>query len=438
MSAEVVVVGVNHRTAPVEVREQVAVSSEALDAAVREVQALPGVREAMVVATCNRVEVYALGDDPAAVVGAVRRWFASRGAGDGLLYEHARQDAVRHTFRVCASLDSLVVGEPQILGQVKEAYHAAQQAGGVAGGLTRLMAQAFRVAKRVRTETGLAAGQVSVASVAVDLARGIFGELEGRKVLVVGAGKMALGAARGLARHGASMAVANRSFPRAEALAAEHGATAHPLTDLPMLLQHSDVVVCSTASTRFVLTREDVAAAMKVRRGKSLFVIDITVPRNVDPRVGDLDNVYLYNVDDLEQIVADGARGRAGATREAEQLLEEELRAFVLAQRAATGAGPTIAALRRRFRETAQAELQRSLSGRLKHLTGDDTRALETMLDATVNKLLHHATVTLKKGAETGEGETLAASLREVFDLEVTAEGSPEAQAARAREEDAA
>jgi len=438
VSGEVVVVGVNHRTAPVEVREQVAVSSEDLDGVVRQVRALPGVREAMVVATCNRVEVYALGDDPGAVVGSVRGWFAARGAGDSLLYEHARQDAIRHTFRVCASLDSLVVGEPQILGQVKEAYHAAQQAGGIAGGLSRLMAQAFHVAKRVRTETGLAAGQVSVASVAVDLARGIFGELQGRKVLVVGAGKMALGAARGLARHGASMAIANRSYPRAEALAKEHHASAHPLTDLPMLLQHSDVVVCSTASTRFVLTRDDVAAAMKVRRGKSLFVIDITVPRNVDPRVGDLDNVYLYNVDDLEQIVAEGARGRAGATQEAERLLEDELVHFAAAQRAATGAGPTIAALRRRFRETAQAELERSLHGRLKHLGVDDRRALETMLDATVNKLLHHATVSLKKGAETGDGEALAASLREVFDLQGPQGERAGATGSETREDDAA
>jgi glutamyl-tRNA reductase len=340
---------------------------------------------------------------------------------------------VRHTFRVCASLDSLVVGEPQILGQVKEAYHAAQQAGGVAGGLTRLMGQAFHVAKRVRTETGLATGQVSVASVAVDLARGIFSELQGRKVLVVGAGKMALGAARGLARHGATMAIANRSYARAEALAAEHHASAHPLTDLPMLLQHSDVVVCSTASTRFVLTREDVAAAMKVRRGRSLFIIDITVPRNVDPRVGDLDNVYLYNVDDLEQIVSEGARGREGATRQAERLLEDELAQFTASQRAA-GAGPTIAALRKRFRETAQAELERSLHGKLKHLGPDDKRSLEAMLDATVNKLLHHVTVTLKKGAETGEGDALAASLREVFDLQVEGAQRPPG----VREEDAA
>ena len=416
MSGEVVVVGVNHRTAPVEVREQVAVSSESLDAVVREVRALPGVREAMVVATCNRVEVYALGDDAPAVVGAVRRWFAGRGAGDGLLYEHARQDAVRHTFRVCASLDSLVVGEPQILGQVKEAYHAAQQAGGVAGGLTRLMGQAFHVAKRVRTETGLATGQVSVASVAVDLARGIFSELQGRKVLVVGAGKMALGAARGLARHGATMAIANRSYARAEALAAEHHASAHPLTDLPMLLQHSDVVVCSTASTRFVLTREDVAAAMKVRRGRSLFIIDITVPRNVDPRVGDLDNVYLYNVDDLERIVAEGTSTRAAATAAAEKVLVEEFDAYQREQRVRTSA-PAITALRQRFKDAARAELERSLAKPLKHLGADERKSLEVMLDAMVNKLLHAPTIALRKQADTPEGARHEEALRALFDL---------------------
>lgn len=432
MTARFVVVGVNHRSAPIETRERVAVSSDALDDAVRSVKALPGVREAMMVATCNRVEVYASGDDLDAVSLAIRGYFDQRGAVP-YLYEHRGDAGIRHAFRVCASLDSLVPGDAQILGQVKEAYGVAQTAHAAGQVLGRVMPRAFHAARRVRAETSIGQGQVSIASVAVDLTRGIFGDLNGRQVVVLGAGKMALGAARSLARHGASLAIANRSYERAASLAKEHGASAHPLTDLAMLLQHSDVVVCSTASTRFVLTREDVAAAMKVRRGRSLFIIDITVPRNVDPRVGDLDNVYLYNVDDLEQIVSEGARGREGATRQAERLLEDELAQFTASQRAA-GAGPTIAALRKRFRETAQAELERSLHGKLKHLGPDDKRSLEAMLDATVNKLLHHVTVTLKKGAETGEGDALAASLREVFDLQVEGAQRPPG----VREEDAA
>lgn len=426
MSAPFLVVGVNHRAAPIETRERLAVAPETLDAVVREVRALPSVDEAFVLATCNRVEVYVAAADQRAASASLRGWFGTRAPVDAILYEHHDGEAVRHAFRVCASLDSLVVGEPQILGQVKEAFHVARTAGGVGGFLSRLMGRAFHAAKRVRSETAIASGQVSVASVAVDLARGIFGELQGRRVLVLGAGKMALGAARSLARHGASLAIANRSYERAASLAKEHGASAHPLTDLAMLLQHSDVVVCSTAATRFVLTRDDVASAMKGRRGRSLFLIDITVPRNVDPRVGDLDNVYLYNVDDLEQIVVDGAQRREGATREAERLLEEELRAFEAEQRVVEGPGPTIAALRQKFHATAQGELERSFGHRLKHLGADDRKAVEAMLDATLSKLLHHPTVRLKQGSASHDGAVERAALQRLFELDLEPPSRPQ------------
>ncbi|MBI5516545.1 MAG: glutamyl-tRNA reductase [Deltaproteobacteria bacterium] len=424
MSA-VVVVGMNHRSAPVALREQLAVPAEELDGAVRDLGALEGAREALLVATCNRVEAYAAGPDPDALARSLRSWLARR-AGAALetyLYEHRGEGAARHLFRVCASLDSIVVGEPQILGQVKEAHAAADEAGTLGGGLGRLVTRAFQVAKRVRTETGIAAGQVSVASVAVDLARGIFGELQNRRVLVVGAGKMALGAARGLQRHGALLAVCNRSYDRALKLAQEHGGTAHPLTDLSLLVQASDVVVCSTAATRFVLTREELQAAMKSRRGRALFLIDIAVPRNVDPRAGDLDSVYLYNVDDLEKIVGEGLEGRSVATAQAEAVVTEELRLWQREQQA-QGAVPTIAALRQRFRATAQAELERSLVGRLKHLGPEERRALEAMLDATMNKLLHAPTMALKAQSEGPEGGALATATRALFALDDAPEGA--------------
>jgi glutamyl-tRNA reductase len=280
------------------------------------------------------------------------------------------------------------------------------------------MARAFQAAKRVRSETGIAEGQVSVASVAADLARGIFGDLVGRKVLVVGAGKMALGAARTLARAGASLLIANRSFERAAALAHEHGATAHPLTDLGMLLQHVDVAVCSTGASGYLLTRHDVATAMKARRGRGLFLIDIAVPRNVEPAAGDLDSVFLYNVDDLERAVAEGGQGRAVAAAEAERVIAEELSAFRVEEQAQRSAGPTIVALRRRFQEAAAAEMERSLGGRLRHLPEGDREALAAMLDALTNKLLHAPTTALKDAAGSADGDEVLRAARSLFALD--------------------
>ncbi|MBK6530645.1 MAG: glutamyl-tRNA reductase [Deltaproteobacteria bacterium] len=418
MTEGVVVVGLNHRTAPVEARERLAVPPDGLEDAVRAVLALEGVREAVVVATCNRVELYAAGAEAESVAGELRRHMQARGGSGVTLYEHRGEAAVQHAFRVCASLDSLVVGEPQILGQVKEAVAAARSAGALRGRLGRVMARAFQTAKRVRTETGIAEGQVSVASVAVDLARGIFGDLMGRKVLVVGAGKMALGAARTLARAGASLLIANRSFDRAEALAREYGATAHPLTDLGMLLQHVDVAVCSTGASGYLLTRHDVATVMKARRGRGLFLIDIAVPRNVEPAAGDLDSVFLYNVDDLERAVAEGGHGRSVATIEAERVIAEELSAFRAEELAQRSAGPTIVALRRRFQEAAAAELERSLSGKLRHLPAGDRAAVEAMLDALTNKLLHAPTVALKSAAASSDGDDVMRAARSLFALD--------------------
>ncbi len=415
MSPHLVVIGVNHRTAPIETRERVAVSSDALEGEVRAVRSLTGVREAMMVATCNRVEVYATGDDADSVARAVRGYFEKRGAAP-YLYEHRDDAGVRHTFRVCASLDSMVPGDAQILGQVKEAFGIARDTGCAGPSLNKLLPRAFQAARRVRAETHIGHGQVSIASVAVDLARGIFGDLAGRQVVVLGAGKMALGSARSLVRHGAKLAVANRSYERAVALASEHGGVAHPLTDLPLLLQHGDVIVCSTGASNYVVGRDDVQRAMKGRRGRSLFLIDIAVPRNVDPRVGDLDNVYLYNIDDLERIVAEGSSHRAAATSAAERVLTEELDAYRTEQRA-RGAAPVITSLRQRFRDTARAELERSLARSLRHLGDDDRRALEVMLDAMVNKLLHAPTVALRKQADTPEGEQAEELLRTLFDL---------------------
>ena len=399
--------------------EQLAVPAEGLGEATAALAHLPNVTEAMMVATCNRIEVYAATDSPVQCAEAIRGFFEARAPGAGVancLYEHRDGAAVRHVFRVAASLDSMVVGEPQILGQVKEGFAAARSAGSLGPALSRMLPRAFQAAKRVRSETGIATGSVSVASVAVDLAKQIFGELKNRRVLLVGAGKMAFAAARSFVQNGAKLAVANRSYDRALELAKARGADAHPLDDLPLLLPNVDVVLCSTGATRFVITYDMVQAAMKARRGRSLFIIDIAVPRNVDPRVHTLDNVYVFDVDDLEREVGRALGGRGGALDAAEKILDEELRAFDAEQRAGSVV-PTVAALRERFRVMARAELERSLGGKLRHLGEDDRRALETMMDAMVNKLLHAPTAALRAQSATSEGAALAAIVRALFEL---------------------
>ncbi len=415
-----VVVGLSHRTAPVELRERLAVAPDVLGATAKELTMLPDVGEAMLVATCNRVEAYAASESAAKCAEALRAFFAKRapgGAVDGCLYEYSDDRAVRHVFRVAASLESMVVGEPQILGQVKEAFAAAESAGALGPLLKRAVPRAFAAAKRVRSETGLATGSVSVASVAVDLATQIFGSLAQRRVLLLGAGKMALGAARSLVQKGAKLSIANRSYERAAELARARGADAYPLEDLPLLLTAADVVLCSTGASRYVLTVDDVRAAMKVRRGRPLFIVDIAVPRNVDPRVNDLDAVYLYDVDDLELEVSRALSLRGGSLADAERIVEEELTAFERDRRASSGAGPTIAALREHFRAVARAELERSLGGKLKHLGPAERAALDAMVDAMVNKLLHAPSVALRGHASGEDGDAMAMVVRALFRL---------------------
>lgn len=428
MKASLLVVGLNHRTAPVELREQLAVSPGDLPLADASLKALPHVNEAMLVATCNRVEAYIATDEAAAAALSVREYFASRapGAGSGdTLYEHRNDAAIRHLFRVAASLDSMVIGEPQILGQVKEAFAAARVAGAVGPALSRTIDRAFSAAKRIRTETGIATGSVSMASVAVDLARQIFGDLENRRMLLLGAGKMAMGAVRALSQQGARLAIANRNYDHAVELAKAHGGDAHPLENLPLLLPNVDVVLCSTGASRFVLTLEMVQAAMKVRRGRSLFLIDISVPRNVDPQVHSLDNVYLFDVDDLEREVARALNGRGGALQRAESILEEEIHAYENERRAGSVV-PTVTALRERFHVVAHAEIEKSLSGRLKHLPEADRKSIECMVDAITNKLLHAPTTALRQGATTSDGPALASITRALFHLEDPAEPAPQ------------
>lgn len=431
MSLPVVVIGVSHKTAPVDVRERFAASSDLLPELLARLVARPELEEAMFLSTCNRVEVIGLSKPGKSLADATRA--ASRAIREALreqigassvddlggwLYEKNGDDAVRHIFRVAASLDSMVLGEPQILGQVKDAYDAAVAAGALRSHLSRCVHRAFTVAKRVRSETQLGAGIVSISSVAVDLAKRIFGDLAGSTVLLVGAGEMAEQAAKSLGKGAKSVRVCNRSFDRAASLAATFGGTAAPLDQLEAELVISDVVVASTSSKTFVITRDLVKRVMKQRKGKTLFLIDIAVPRNVEPDVHRLDNVYVYNVDDLEQEVAENMKARQGEVRAAEAIVDAELAEWAAWARG-LNVNPTVVALRAKTRGVLVAELERSLGGRLKHLTEGDRAALAQMIESATNKLLHAPTTRLKMAVSTSDAEAgdLVEAIHHLFDL---------------------
>ncbi len=417
--ARLAVIGLSHKTAPIEVRERAAFAEDRLQAALAQATAIPGVGEAMIVSTCNRVELYC-GIDAEEAIAGVRRFLVD---GRGLpsdththLYAHDGEHAVRHLFRVASSLDSMVVGESQILGQVKQAYAAALEAGTIGPVLGRTLPKAFALAKRVRSETDVARSSASIASAAVDLAAQIFGDLDGRQVLVVGAGKMGDLSARHLKAAGiAGLFVVNRTLERAQELAARLGGTAAPWDDLDRLLTRVDIVLCSTGASEPVIRVERVEKAMRSRKGRWLFVIDIAVPRDVEPAVGKLENVYLYDVDAIEQVVQSNRAGREREAEDAQAILEEELKKFH-ALELSLGVVPTIKLLRGRFLEVAQAEAERTLS-KLQQVTDRDRAAVKQLAEAIVNKLLHTPLTMLKKEAQSNPDSELASTVRALFDL---------------------
>ncbi|HYN86660.1 MAG TPA: glutamyl-tRNA reductase [Pyrinomonadaceae bacterium] len=419
----ILLVGLNHKTAPVEVRERLAFGDEACATHLRALVDGEVVREGLIVSTCNRVEVVAATEGPRAEEAAARlREFlgSSRSLPPDFfarhLYTHSDDAAVRHVFRVTSSLDSLVVGEPQVLGQVRRAYSVAVGAGTTGRVLHRLVHHALRVAKRVRNETGIASSAVSVSFTAVELGRKIFGSLEGATVMVVGAGEMAELAAKHLAGAGAArVLVSNRTHAAAQRLAAEFGGEAVEFDKLSERVAEADVVICSTASGDYVITREMAARAREARRNRPAFFIDISVPRNVDPRVGELDNLFVFDVDDLEAVVASNIREREREAERAELIVESEVMQFQQSLRI-LDIGPTVGALREKMRRTALEELRRQRP-RLGDLTPEQERAVEQLLLSTVNKISHPVIHRLRRSYSTGEDDDLRA-WRESFKLE--------------------
>jgi len=425
----VLVVGLSFRTAPVEVRERLSAGADVLPQVLARLSQRKELAEVLFLSTCNRVEVLATPPGRgkteeharAVALQAVREVLSehariSPAELQPFLYEKDDEHGVRHVFRVASSLDSMVLGEPQILGQVKAAYDAAVAAGTLKGYLGRCVHRALRVAKRVRTETQIGAGTVSISSVALDLARQVFGDLGDSVVLLLGAGEMAEAAARALGKGARAIRVCNRSEQRGAALARDVGGTYAPWTALEHELALADVVVVSTASPTYVVTPDLVKRAMKQRRGRTLLVVDISVPRNVDPRVHDIENVYVFDVDDLEQQVAVGLEARRAEAASAEKIVDEEVVHFLEWSRG-LDVTPTIVALRARTRATLIAEVERSLGGKLKHLGEGERAAMVQMVDAAVNKLLHTPTTKLRHAASTGDGADKVAQLVDLFDL---------------------
>jgi glutamyl-tRNA reductase len=427
----IVVIGLSHRTASIDVRERLAISADEIPSLLKGLVSLPSLGEALVVSTCNRVEFVVAGADGAradlsGIARAATDAILARAPGvSGHLYQHVGLDAVRHLFRVAASLDSLVVGEPQILGQVKQSYDLAREVGTAGSVLNRVVPRALRSAKRVRSQTTIGSGQVSVPSVAVDLARQIFGDLSHRTAALVGSGDMGETVARLLRQAGAKLVVVGRNPARVGEIAATMQGEPRTFEDLDWTLEEADVVVTTTSAPGFVVEHDRVRRGRKARKGRSLFFIDLAVPRDVDPRVITIDGVFLYNVDDLSKVVSESLESRRREADRAEQIVAEEAANY---ERWADSeqVTPTVLALRERVRGVLEAELERSLAGKLRHLSAEDRQALLVMNEASVNKLLHETTQRLRRMAsDPGLRADLDAAISvlvDMFDLETLAE----------------
>lgn len=412
-------IGVNHVSAPLEVRERLAVSEAQLADAVRSLVQQPGVEEGMVLSTCNRVEVLTSTRQGADLRGFLRSYFGlNADTLDSHLYEFEQRAAVRHVFRVASSLDSMVVGEPQILGQVKEAYAVARSLGAINSSLEALLSRAFAVAKRVRTETAIGSSSVSVASIAVELAEKIFGALEGKTVYLVGAGKMAELAARHLmARGAAKLLVSNRTYERAVELAESFDGKAVAFDQLHRTAEQADIIVTSTGASEPVFRKEHAEALRSRRRNRPVFFIDIAVPRNVDPRVNQLDGLFVYNVDDLQSLAASNAAERIKEAERAEKIIELEVDRFASRMKSLEVV-PTILSLQEYCETIRQAEIDR-IRGRLGAISPEQEAAIEGMTRAIINKLLHTPITTLKSSAAEPEAATIHEMIRRIFNLDL-------------------
>jgi glutamyl-tRNA reductase len=405
------VIGLSHKTAPVELRERLAFPENRLEEPLLELKGKAGVREDVILSTCNRVEIYSDVEDAADGEFLLKEYMAHYhklplSQFDDYLYCFADAECVHHTFKVASSLDSMIVGEVQILGQLKDAYEIARRSDCTGAMLNQLFERAFFTAKKVRTETGIAQNAVSISYAAVELAKKIFGDLSDKSVMLVGAGEMAELAARHLVSNGAkTVVVSNRTFNRAVELAKELNGSAIRF-----------VVISSTGAPHHIITRKHVKDAIRARKNRPIFFIDIAVPRDVDPEVNGIENVYLYDIDDLEKVIEYNIKEREREAKKAEAILQEEVEKFIKWQ-ASLDVVPTIVSLREKLESIREAETRKALS-RLKNLSREDRKAVEALTSAMINKILHHPTVVLKKTGQNEGSAELIQTVRRIFDLD--------------------
>ncbi len=419
----IVLIGINHKSAPVEVRELLAFPEEACTQALRSLVDGDVLQEGLIVSTCNRVEIVTATARTRLTDGIDRvTSFLSSSRNLPLqhfkrhLYNHTEGEAISHLFRVASSLDSMVVGEPQVLGQVRRAYSLALEAGTAGRVINRLIHHTFHVAKRVRTETGIAANAVSLSYMAVELGKKIFESLEGRTVMLIGAGEMAELSAKHLVSAGAArLLIANRSDEAARRIAEEFGGEVVDFRSIVPHLSQADFVICSTGATEYVLTETMVRQANEHRRNRPACYIDISVPRNVDPAIGKLPNVFVFDIDDLESVVSSNIREREREAERAELIVQSEVMQFQQSLRL-MDVGPMLGATKQRLQDIARAELIRQ-RGKLGSLTPEQERAIEALLIATVNKISHPVLTQMRRSFEASDFESSQA-LRELFGIE--------------------
>ncbi len=417
--------GLSHHTAPVEVRERLAIPEPALAEELAALRQRAGADEALILSTCNRVEVVITAEHDSAA-GAVRDFLAAHnmagggsGAGslDGYLYELTDSGAIRHIFRVAASLDSMVLGEPQILGQMKAAYAAARSCGALHGILDDVLTRAFSVAKRIRTETGIGRSAVSVSYAAVELARQIFGDLKGKTVLIAGAGKMSELAARHLHGSGCDrILVTNRTRSRAEEMAALFGGQVVDYEAWKPRLAEMDIVIASSGASGYILRRDELRRALEKRRNRPMFVIDIAVPRNVEPAINELENVFLYDIDDLGRAVEQNLKARQREAEDAELIIEGEIDRLI-GRWTAREAAPTLVQLQNQLEEWARADMER-VRGKLGALSSQQEEALSAYTRGLLNKIAHGPLTEIRRAAALPDGEQTIALIRRIFRLE--------------------
>lgn len=419
---KLLITGVSHKTAPVEVRECLAFREEALPAALADLRSREGVNEACILSTCNRVEITVTTDDTVDPHSVVDSFLADHKSVSPQtigphVYRHEGREAIHHLFRVAASLDSMVIGEPQILGQLKGAYAAAKDCGALSGWLDGLLSRAFSVAKRVRSETGIGQMAVSVSYAAVELARKIFGSLQNRTVMIVGAGKMSELAARHLRRSGAShVFVTNRTHERAVEMAKLFQGTPVEYTRFVSMLPEVDIVIASSGAPHYILRKDDMQRVMSARRQKPMFLIDIAVPRNIEPSVNDLDNVFLYDIDDLQEVVNANLRERMKEADHAESLVAEEVERMMARMKVAE-VTPLIVGIQEQLEQIRAGEIDKARR-KFGPFTPDQEQAIETLTRGIINKIAHGPISELRQHAVREDGAHVVAAIKKAFHLQ--------------------